>query len=157
MRARWAALLALLLALAAPLAGCTGDGEGTSAAEYREQATEICATATNEAAELDPPSDDAESVAEYGAAAAEIREREVVALEELDAPEELADDHRRLVNASGAIVRSLHDLAAAAEREDRAAAAAAAAAGTRAATQAREAASDLELPRCGQPGLPRAG
>ena len=53
-------------------------------------------------------------------------------------------------------MRSLNDLAAAAEREDRAAAEAAAGDGTRAAIQARQAASDLELPRCGQPGLPRA-
>ena len=156
MRTRGVGLLGALVAVAA-LAGCAGDDDGTSAAYYRQQATEICEAATSEAAELDPPSDDAESVAEYGEAAAEIREREVVALEELDPPEELAAEHRRLVNASGAIVRSLHDLAAAAEREDRARAAAAAAAGTQAATQAREAASGLELPRCGQPGLPRAG
>jgi len=148
------AKLAPLLCLVLTLAACGGDG--TSAEEYREQATEICETATIEAAELDPPSDSAESVAAYGEAAAAIREREVVALDELDPPEELAADHRLLVNASGAIVRSLNDLAAAAEREDRAAAAAAAGAGTRAAIQARQAASDLELPRCGQPGLPRA-
>lgn len=148
------AKLAPLLCLVLTLAACGGDG--TSTDEYREQATEICETATREAAELDPPSDSAESVAAYGEAAAAIREREVVALDELDPPDELAADHRLLVNASGAIVRSLNDLAAAAEREDRAAAAAAASAGTRAAIQARQAASDLELPRCGQPGLPRA-
>jgi hypothetical protein len=148
------AKLAPLLCLVLTLGACGGDG--TSADEYREQATEICETATREAAELDPPSDSAQSVAAYGAAAAAIREREVVALDELDPPEELAADHRLLVNASSAIVRSLNDLAAAAEREDRAAAAAAASAGTQAATQARQAASDLELPRCGQPGLPRA-
>jgi hypothetical protein len=146
--------LALVLCVLA-LAGCAGDGAPT-AEEYRTEATEICQTATLEAAELDPPSDDAASVAEYGEAAAAIREREAVALDELEPPEELEADHRLLVNASGAIVRSLNDLAAAAGREDRAGAAAAAAAGARAAIQAREAASDLGLPQCGQPGQPQA-
>ncbi len=135
------------------LAGCGGD-DAPSAEEYRADATEICQTATLEAAELEPPSDSAASVAEYGEAAAAIREREAVALDGLEPPEELAADHRRFVNASGAVVRSLHDLAAAAGREDRTAAEAASAAGARAAVQARQAASDLGLPDCGQPGRP---
>jgi len=141
-------LVSLLCALA--LSGCGDDG--TSASEYREQAEEICTTATNEAADVPPPSDDAASVAEYGDAVAEIRGRETVALEELEPPEELVAAHTELVNASGAIVRSLNDLARAAEREDRAAAAAAAATGDGAADQARRAAQELELPSCGQPG-----
>ena len=131
------------------LAGCGG---GTSASEYREQAEEICTTATSEASEVPPPSDTAESVAEYGDAVAEIRERETVALDELDPPDDLEAAHRQLVNASSAIVRSLNDLARAAERDDRTAAAAAAAMGDRAADQARRAADELELPACGQPG-----
>lgn len=141
-------LAALLCALA--LAGCGEDD--ASADAYREQATEICVTAADAAAELDSPEDSAASVSDYAAAAAEIREREVVALDELDAPEELSEEHRRFVNASGLVVRSLRDLAAAAGRDDRAGAAAAAAQGARAAQQAREAASELELPRCGLPG-----
>jgi hypothetical protein len=145
-RLRLASLLCLLLALA----GCGGGG--TSASEYREQAEEICTTATREAADVPPPSDTAASVAEYGDAVAGIRERETVALDGLEPPDELQAVHRRLVNASGAIVRSLTDLARAAEREDRDAAAAAAAAGNRAADQARRAAEELELPLCGQPG-----
>ena len=141
----------LLLAAVVALAGCGG---GTSASDYREQAEEICTTATREAAEVPPPSDTAASVAEYGDAVAEIRERETVALDELEPPDELESAHNRLVNASGAIVRSLNDLARAAEREDRQAAAAAAALGDRAADQARRAAEELELPACGQPGAP---
>jgi hypothetical protein len=144
-RLRLAPLLCLLLALA----GCGG---GTSSDEYREQAEEICTTATREAADVPPPSDTAASVAEYGDAVAEIRQRETVALDELEPPDELQAAHRQLVNASGAIVRSLTDLARAAEREDRDAAAAASASGDRAADQARRAAEELELPRCGQPG-----
>ena len=143
--------VALLLAAVAALAGCGG---GTSASDYREQAEEICTTATREAADVPPPSDTAASVAEYGDAVAEIRERETVALDELEAPDELESAHNQLVNASGAIVRSLNDLARAAEREDRQAAAAAAALGDRAADQARRAAEELELPACGQPGAP---
>ncbi len=135
------------------LAGC--GGSGTSAEEYREEATEICTTAAREASDVPPPSDDAASVAEYGNAVAEIRERETVALDELEPPDELEAAHRQLVNASGAIVRSLNDLAAAAEREDRDAAAAAAATGSRAADQARRAAEELELPACGQRGQAR--
>jgi hypothetical protein len=146
--------ISILAALVLVLAGCAGD-DGPSADEYREQATAICETATRDAAELERPEDDAASVAEYATAAAEIREIEAVALDALEPPGELEAEHRRLVNASGAIVRSLRDLAAAAEREDRAAAQASAAAGTQAATQARESASALELPRCGQPGLPQ--
>jgi hypothetical protein len=141
----------LLLAAVVALAGCGG---GTSASDYREQAEEICTTATREAADVPPPSDTAASVAEYGDAVAEIRERETVALDELEAPDELESAHNQLVNASGAIVRSLNDLARAAEREDRQAAAAAAALGDRAADQARRAAEELELPACGQPGAP---
>ena len=144
-RLRLAPLLCLLLALA----GCGG---GTSANEYRAQAEEICTSATREAAGIPPPSDTAASVAEYGDAVAGIRERETVALDELDPPDDLQAAHRQLVNASGAIVRSLTDLARAAEREDRDAAEAAAAAGDRAADQARRAAAELELPLCGQPG-----
>ena len=141
----------LLLAAVAALAGCGG---GTSASDYREQAEEICTTATREAADVPPPSDTAASVAEYGDAAAEIRERETIALDELEPPDELESAHDQLVNASGAIVRSLNDLARAAEREDRQAAAAAAALGDRAADQARRAAEELELPACGQPSAP---
>ena len=141
--------IALLVAAAVALAACGG---GTSASEYREQAEEACTTATREAAEVAPPSDTAASVAEYGDAVAEIRQRETVALDELEPPDELESAHRQLVNASGAIVRSLNDLARAAEREDRDAAAAAAAMGDRAADQARRAAEELELPACGQPG-----
>ena len=141
----------LLLAAAAALAGCGG---GTSASDYREQAEAICTTATREAADVPPPSDTAASVAEYGDAVAEIRERETVALDELEAPDELESAHNQLVNASSAIVRSLNDLARAAEREDRQAAAAAAVLGDRAADQARRAAEELELPACGQPGAP---
>ena len=144
-------LASLCVALA--LAGCGGGG--TSASEYREQAEEICATATREAAGVAPPSDTAASVAEYGDAVAEIRERETVALDELEPPGELEAGHRQLVNASGAIVRSLQDLARAAEREDRTAATAASANGDRAADQARRAAEELELPSCGQPGQAR--
>ena len=147
-RLRLASLLSLLLAFA----GCGG---GTSASEYREQAEKICTTATGEAADVPPPSDTAASVAEYGDAVAGIRQRETVALDELDPPDELRAAHRQLVNASGAIVRSLNDLARAAEREDRDAAAAAAATGDRAADQARRAAEELELPACGQPGQAR--
>jgi len=143
---RLAPLLGTLLALA----GC--GGSSTSAGEYREQADAICTAATREAAEVTPPSDDAASVAEYGDAVAAIRERETVALDELAPPGQLEAAHRQLVNASGAIVRSLNDLARAAEREDRAAAAAAASMGDRAADQARRAAEELELPSCGQPG-----
>jgi len=144
------ARLAPLLGVVLALAGCGGDG--TSAGEYREQAEEICAAATLEAAEVTPPSDDAASVADYGDAVAKIRKRETVALDELEPPGRLDAAHRQLVNASGAIVRSLNDLARAAEREDRAAAAAAASMGDRAADQARRAAEELELPSCGQPG-----
>ena len=144
---RLASLSCVLLALA----GC-GGGNRLSASEYREQAQEICTTATREAAVLAPPTDDADSVAEYGDAVAEIRERETVALDELEPPGEIEAGHRQLVDASGAIVRSLRDLARAAEREDRDAAAAAAATGDRAADQARRAAEELELPSCGQPG-----
>lgn len=145
--------LSFLLVVLLALAGCGGD---TSTSEYRERAEEICTTATREAAEVTPPSDDAASVAEYSDAVAEVRERETVALDELEPPGELESGHRQLVNASGAIVRSLHDLARAAEREDQTAAAAAAATGNRAADQARRAAEELELPSCGQPGQPRA-
>lgn len=147
--------LALLACLLLALAGCGDDG--TSAAEYREQAEEICTTAAGEAADVPPPSDTAASVAEYGDAVAEIRQRETVALDELDPPGELEPAHTQLVNASGAIVRSLNDLARAAERDDRTAAAAAAAMGDRAADQARRAAEELELPSCGQPGQARTG
>jgi len=143
--------VALLLTAVAALAGCGG---GTSAGDYREQAEEICTTATREAADVPPPSDTAASVAEYGDAVAEIRERETVALDELEPPDELESAHNQLVNASGAIVRSLKDLARAAERGDRQAAAAAAALGDRAADQARRAAEELEVPACGQPGAP---
>jgi len=145
--------IALLVAAAVVLAGCGG---GTTASEYREQAEEICTTATREAADVAPPSDTAASVAEYGDAVAEIRERETVALDELEPPDGLEAAHGQLVNASGAIVRSLNDLARAAEREDRDAAAAAAAMGDRAADQARRAAEELELPACGQPGQARS-
>lgn len=147
--------LALLACLLLALAGCGDDG--TSAAEYREQAEEICTTAAGEAADVPPPSDTAASVAEYGDAVAEIRQRETVALDELDPPGELEPAHTQLVNASGAIVRSLNDLARAAERDDRTAAAAAAAMGDRAADQARRAAEELELSSCGQPGQARTG
>lgn len=142
--------LASLIGAVLALAGCGGDG--TSASEYREQAEEICTTATRGAADVAPPSDTAASVAEYGDAVAEIRERETVALDELEPPAELEAEHQQLINASGAIVRSLRDLARAAEREDRTAAAAAAANGDRAADQAGRAAEELELPACGQPG-----
>jgi len=141
--------IGLLLGAVIALAGCGG---GTSASEYREQAEAICTTATREAADVAPPSDTAASVAEYGDAVAEIRERETVALDGLEPPDGLESAHRELVNASGAIVRSLTDLARAAERENRDAAAAAAAMGDRAADQARRAAEELELPACGQPG-----
>jgi hypothetical protein len=141
--------LVLLVAAVTALAGCGG---GTSASEYREQAEEVCTTATREAADVAPPSDTAASVAEYGDAVAAIRQRETVALDELEPPDELESAHRQLVNASGAIVRSLNDLARAAEREDRDAATAAAAMGDRAADLARRAAEELELPACGQPG-----
>jgi hypothetical protein len=144
--------LAWLCALLA-LAGCGGGG---SAIEYRKQAEQICTTAARETAGVAPPGDDAASVAEYGDAVAAIRERETLALDELEPPGELETAHRQLVNASGAIVRSLHDLARAAEREDRAAAATAAATGDRAADQALRAAEELELPACGQPGQARA-
>ena len=144
---RVAPLLAVVVAFAASCGG-------TSASDYREQAEEICTAATREAADVPPPSDTAASVAEYGDAVAEIRERETVELDELEPPDELESAHNRLVNASGAIVRSLNDLARAAEREDRQAAAAAAALGDRAADQARRAAEELELPACGQPGAP---
>jgi hypothetical protein len=144
--------LGFLLVLLLTLAGCGG---GPSTSEYREQAEEICTTATREAAEVTPPTDDAASVAEYSETVAGVRERETVALDELDPPGELESAHRQLVNASGSIVRSLHDLARAAEREDQTAAAAAAATGNRAADQARRAAEELELPSCGQPGQAR--
>ena len=148
-RLRLAALAALVLALS----GCGG---GTSAADYRDEATGICETATREAAAVAPPDDSAEPVAVYSDAVAEIRQRETVALDELEPPDDLRADHTLLVNASGAIVRSLLDLARAAERGDRDAATAAAGAGSRAADQARRAAEGLDLPACGQPGQPRS-
>jgi hypothetical protein len=146
--------LLVLIAVGIVLAGCGGDGS-PSAAGYREQAEEICSTATRDAAAIPPPSDSAESVAAYGESAGAIRERETVALSQLEPPDELRKSHELLVNASGAIVRSLSDLAAAAQRGDRAAAAAASAAGARAAAQARRAAGELELPACGNPGVAR--
>ena len=143
-----------LVALCLVLAGCGGD-DGPSAAGYREQAEEICATATREAAAVPPPSDSAESVAAYGAAIGKIRQNEAVALSELEPPDDLEKAHTLLVNASGAIVRSLSDLTAAAKRGDRTAAGAASAAGARAAAQARRAAGELDLPSCGEPGAAR--
>jgi hypothetical protein len=133
------------------LAGCGGE-DGPSAEAYREQAAEICETSLREAAAVTPPGDSAAAVAAYSDAVGEIRRREAVALGELEPPEELERSHRLLVNASGAIVRSLADLARAAEREDQVAAQAASAAGARAAAQARRAAGELGLSSCGQPG-----
>lgn len=144
-----------LLALAVALAGCGGSDGGATADTYREQATEICTTATNDAAAVARPSDSAESVAAYAEAVGEIRQREAVALSELEAPEELVKPHTLLVNASGAIVRSLTDLTAAAKRDDQTAAQAAATAGSRAAAQAKRAADELGLSACGNPGAAR--
>jgi len=143
-----------LAALVLVLAGCGGD-DGSSAQGYREQAEKICVSASRDAAAVTPPSDSAESVATYSDAVAEIREREAVALSKLETPSELEKSHALLVNASGAIVRSLQDLARAAERSDRTAATAAADAGARAAAQARRAANELGLPSCGKPGRAR--
>jgi hypothetical protein len=136
------------------LAGCGGE-DGLSAEAYREQAEEICETATRDAAAVAPPADSAAAVAVYSDAVGEIRQREAVALGELEPPEELEKSHTLLVNASGAIVRSLADLARAAEREDQVAAQAASAAGARAAAQARRAAGQLGLSSCGKPGRSR--
>ena len=140
-----------LLLLVLALAGCGGD-DGPSAEGYREQAEEICATAVRDAAAVTPPADSAESVAAYSEAVGEIRAREALALDELEPPSELVKSHELLVNASGAIVRSLTDLARAAKREDQTAAQAAAEAGSRAAVQARRAAGELGLVACGKPG-----
>lgn len=142
---------ALLLLVLVALAGCGGD-DGPSADGYRQQAEEICATAILDAAAVTSPVDSAESVAAYSEAVGEIRTREAVALSELEPPSELKKSHELLVNASGAIVRSLTDLARAAEREDQTAAQAAAETGARAAVQARRAAGELGLPACGKPG-----
>jgi hypothetical protein len=133
------------------LTGC-GGGDGLSADAYREQADEICETATRDAAAVTPPADSAAAVASYSDAVGAIRQREAAALAELAPPEELEESHAALVNASGAIVRSLADLARAAEREDQVAAQAASAAGARAAAQARRAAGELGLSSCGKPG-----
>ena len=133
------------------LAGCGGE-DATSAEAYREQAEEICGTAARDAAAVTPPADSAAAVAAYSDAVGKIRQREAVALGELEPPEELEKSHMLLVNASGAIVRSLADLARAAEREDQVAAQAASAAGARAAAQARRAAGELGLSSCGKPG-----
>jgi hypothetical protein len=143
-----------LLTLGLALAGCRGDA-GPSAAGYREQAEQICRSATSEAAAVGPPTDSAESVAAYSEAVGDIREREAVALSELEPPEGLEESHSLLVNASGAIVRSLDDLTQAARRGDRTAAQAASAAGARAAAQARRAADELGLQSCGKPGTAR--
>ena len=144
-----------LLAVALALAGCGGSDDTSSADAYRKQATEICTTATTDAAEVARPSDTAASVAAYGAAVGEIRQRETLALSELEPPDDLEKSHTLLVNASGAIVRSLTDLTAAAKRGDQVAAQAASTAGTRVATQARRAADELGLPACGNPGAAR--
>jgi hypothetical protein len=132
------------------LAGCVGDEPSADA--YREAATEICTEAAADVSAVPPPGDDAVSVARYSHAVGEIRERETVALDELEPPDELETAHTKFINASGAVVRSLQDLARAAERNDRTAAAAAAESGARAADQARRTAEDLGLPACGQPG-----
>jgi hypothetical protein len=133
------------------LAGCGGE-DGPSAEAYREQAEAVCETATRDAAAVTPPADPAAAVAAYSEAVGEIRQHEAVALGELEPPEELEKSHTLLVNASGAIVRSLADLARAAGREDQVAAQAASAAGARAAVQARRAAGELGLSSCGKPG-----
>ena len=133
------------------LAGCGGEN-GPSAEAYREQAEEICETAARDAAAVTPPADSAAAVAAYSDAVGEVRQREAAALGELEPPGELEKSHALLVNASGAIVRSLADLARAAEREDQVAAQAASAAGSRAAAQARRAAGELGLSSCGRPG-----
>ena len=143
-------LLATILAVVA-LAGCAGDDE-PSAADYREQANRICEAATRDAAAVTPPADSAAAVAAYSDAVGAIRQREAAALDELEPPNKLEKPHRLLVNASGAIVRSLADLARAAEREDQVAAQAASSAGARAAAQARSAAGELGLSSCGKPG-----
>ena len=140
-----------LLALCLVLAGCGGD-DGPSAEGYREQAEEICASAATDAAAIAPPADSAEAVAAYSDAVGKIREREAVALSELEPPNELQKSHTLLVNASGAIVRSLVDLTAAAKRGDQTAAQAASTEGARAAAQARRAANELGLSSCGKPG-----
>ena len=142
------AVVALVLVLTA--AGCGGGG--SSADDYRDEATAICEEASADVSAVPPPGDSAEDVATYSDAVAEIRSRETVALDELEPPDDLAKSHTLLVNASGAVVRSLRDLARAAERGDRDAASGAAANGARAADQARRAAEELELPACGQPG-----
>jgi len=144
------AVRVLVLSVAVLVAGCGGGG--ASADEYREEATEICTEAAADVSAVPPPGDDAASVARYSDAVGAIRERETVALNELEPPDELEAQHTKLINASGAVVRSLQDLARAAERGDRTAAAAAAESGARAADQARRAAEDLGLPACGQPG-----
>jgi len=144
----------LLLLLLVAFAGCGGDG-GPSIEGYRDEANDICATATRDAAAVTPPADSAESVAAYSEAVGEVRSREAVALSELEPPSELEKSHELLVNASGAIVRSLADLTSAAGRGDQTAAQAAATAGARAAAQARRAANELGLDSCGKPGAPR--
>lgn len=148
MMATAARILVLTLALLL-LAGCGG---GPSAEGYREAATEICTEAAADVSAIPPPGDDAAAVARYSDAVGEIRARETVALDELEPPDELEAQHTQLINASGAVVRSLQDLARAADRNDRTAAAAAAESGARAADGARRAAEDLGVPACGQPG-----
>ena len=151
---RVSALARVLCVVPLVLVGC-GDDRGPSADAYREQAEQICVAATRDAAAVTPPTDSAKSVATYSTAVGKIREGEAVALSKLEPTGELQKSHTLLVDASGAIVRSLTDLARAAERGDRTAAQAAAADGARAAAQARRAADELELPACGKPGRAR--
>lgn len=138
----------------AALAGCGGGGDG-SPDDYRQAANAVCTRAAAAAMAIPSPSDSAESVAAYSGAVGAIREDETRDLAALDPPNDLEEAHTDLVNASGAIVRSLHDLEQAARRADKQAAAAAAATGARAAVKARAAASELELDACGRPGKAR--
>jgi hypothetical protein len=94
------ALMALLTAVTAALAlaACGGDGGGAqlSAAEFREQADELCSDAQNRFDEIAEPESE-EELQEYLEQVVPILREETDKLKDLNPPDELQEDWDRVI------------------------------------------------------------
>jgi hypothetical protein len=113
---------ALALGLALGLAGCGGDDERLSRAEFVDRATAICERAEERIGELGEPGS-VEELAVHAREARTITEEGVADLRELEPPEPLEDGFERYLGSADDVVGLLGELERAAEAGDEAEAA----------------------------------
>jgi hypothetical protein len=102
--------IVLLLTAALALAAC-GDGDDgqLSADEYRKRANELCADATREAQDLDPPTSP-EEFADYLEEALDLTRKYETRFKDLDPPDELNDLHQRALRLNDGFEKDFEDL-----------------------------------------------